>query len=302
MRAKLKDLIRSTIAFRYKLPNNELIPIIPKINHSTQIDHCYASESHDELVNIIYNAIIEYSFSVQEISLYDYQSLHSRALKSKLRYNEYASEHEKLSYGFYGEILLDCILKSFFYTGSLIARGFFYNPLENSETKGFDCFHIIENTSPELWFGEAKFYGDYKGALEQSLNSVMNKIEVSLSDEYLKRNLIALCEEEQNFDSANKDLKDIVKQWKENPDIDILKLLKEKRFKLVYPILILFDDLNSDYDSCVRKAVNYLNNIKEKHYSLSIQHEIFFILVPLSKSQQIKKDVIKCISDKKPLL
>ena len=301
LRDQLYKLIKNTIIFQYTLPCNE--KSIPKIKHSTLDDFCYASISHHNLVNIIYNSIIEYSFNSQEITLYDYSSLHARALKSKLKYDEEGSEENKLKYGFYGEVLLDCILKVFHRTHALIARGYFYNPLENSETKGYDSFHIIENERPELWFGETKFYGDYENAMENSIKSVMNKIEIALSDKYLQNNLIAICEKEENFESANQDLRDMVVLWKKQPDVNLPKVLKDKNFKLVYPVMILYDDLNMLYDDCIQKAVSYLNEkISEKHYNLSIDYEIFFILIPLTNSQQIKKDVIKWISEKKPVM
>lgn len=301
MRDQLYNLIKNTIIFQYTLPCNE--KSIPKIKHSTLDDFCYASISHDNLVSIIYNSIIEYSFSSQEITLYDYASLHARALKSKLKYDEEGSEKNKLKHGFYGEVLLDCILKVFHGTLALVARGYFYNPLENSETKGYDSFHIIENERPELWFGEAKFYGNYQNAMENSIKSVMDKIEISLSDKYLQNNLVALCEEEANFELANKDLQEIVQLWKNQPDVNLPTILKNKNFKLVYPVMILYDDLNMLYDDCIQRAVSYLNEkISEKHCSLSIDYEIFFILIPLNNSQQIKKDVIQWISEKKPVM
>ncbi len=301
MRDQLYNLIKNTIIFQYTLPCNE--KSIPKIKHSTLDDFCYANINHNNLVSIIYNSIIEYSFSSQEITLYDYTSLHARALKSKLKYDEEGSEKSKIKHGFYGEVLLDCILKVFHRTHALVARGCFYNPLENSETKGYDSFHIVENERPELWFGEAKFYGAYKNAMENSIRSVMDKIEISLSDKYLQNNLVALCEEEINFELANKDLQEIVQLWKNQPDVNLPAILKDKNFKLVYPIMILYDDLNMLYDDCIQRAVSYLNEkISEKYCSLSIDYEIFFILIPLNNSQQIKKDVIQWISEKKPVM
>lgn len=296
MRQALHDLIKKTIVFKYTLPNNA----IPKTVHSTLEDYCYENKYHDDIVNIIYNAIIEYSFSAQEISMYDYSALHSRALKSKLRYDHKATEKTKLKYGFYGEVLLDCMLKVFFQTKTLLARGFLYNPLEKSETKGFDNFHIIEsNGITELWFGEAKFYIKFSDAIK----SVMNKINLSISDDYLNDNLVALVEESNNFDNSNKSIQDIIEYFKNNPDGFCLQILQEKNFKFVYPVLIIFDDKRKSYDSIIKSVVNYINkNYLKKEYNLSIPYEIFFILLPLSNSLKIKKDVIQCISEKRPLI
>lgn len=300
MRKGLCDLIRKTIVFKYTLPNNTQNVNIPKISHSTLEDYCYENKYHDDIVNVIYNAIIEYSFSSQEISMYDYSALHVRALKSKLKYDHNAPDEIKLKYGFYGEILLDCLLKTFFQTKALIARGFFYNLLENSETKGFDCFHVVEeNELIELWFGEAKFYKNFNDAID----SVMSKIDISLSDDYLNKNLIALCEEGPNFDCADKNIQDIIELWKNNPDMFLPSVLKEGKFKLVYPILLVFDNKNNSYDEVISSVVNYLNcKYHQKQYKLSIPYEIFFILLPLSDSLKIKKDVIQWISEKRQLI
>ena len=71
----------------------------------------------------------------------------TKVIKTKLKYNEKDSSQTKLQYGFYGEVLLDLFLRNYFHTDVLIARGYFYSPLENSEPKGFDAFHIIDISS-----------------------------------------------------------------------------------------------------------------------------------------------------------
>ena len=47
------------------------------------------------------------------------------------------SDATKLKYGFFGEVILHSILKVFFGTQTFISKGYFYNPLENSESKDY---------------------------------------------------------------------------------------------------------------------------------------------------------------------
>ena len=80
----------------------------------------------------------------------------------------------------------------FLNTSVLAARGYFYSPIENSEAKGFDAFHLMEREGNiDLWFGEAKFYVQYKSAI----TPVMEKLSTSLSDRYVNRNLLAIIDE-----------------------------------------------------------------------------------------------------------
>ena len=82
-----------------------------------------------------------------------------KAIKLKLRYDKEDESSTKLQYGFYGEVLLDLFLRNYFHTDVLIARGYFYSPLEKAEAKGFDAFHLVDNNGIlELWFGEAKSF------------------------------------------------------------------------------------------------------------------------------------------------
>lgn len=306
MKKELFDLIDNTIVLQYSLPSTN--GVIPKIKHSSLKDDCYKNNSHDNLVAIIYNAIIEYAFSAQDLTNTDYTPLLSRALTAKLRYDENASESVNLKRGFFGEVLLDSILKVKYRTGAIISRGYFYDVLGKRETAGFDSFHIVDiQNQPELWFGEVKFYVDIKPAIQSPASAkqktgVMDKIEYVLSDEYLNTHLVALSEKSGNFDTTNQALKDIANSWNTKSIIDIQALI-DANFKLVYPIFLIYDDKNKTYDNAVSEIVEYLNTISDKNITNSLPAtEIFFILLPLSNAQQVKKDVIQWISDRKPLL
>lgn len=175
MRDILKNLIKDAIVFKYELPNTE--KNILSSRYSTIQDKCYSNDNYIKISELIYNSIVDYANNSYEI---DYDNLDTEQVKTiitKLRYEEDAEEKNKQKYGFYGEVLLYCILSYFFGTDVIIAKGNFYNILDGSEPKGYDCFHLIEkDNSIELWFGEAKCYQDYKGAIRDVLNKIENAI------------------------------------------------------------------------------------------------------------------------------
>jgi len=158
LRESLKALIDKTILYEYSLPHKD--KKINKINLSNYEDDCYTYSNDNDLIELIYNSMIEYSFNEYELTKYDYNTLLSKALVTKLKYKESQNETTKIKYGFYGEVLLYAFLYHFYKSKPIIARGYFYNPLENAETKGYDSYHIIENDDiVELWFAEVKFRG-----------------------------------------------------------------------------------------------------------------------------------------------
>ena len=163
MRDSLKDLINSSIIFKYNLPNAGLH--LEKSEISTDNDSCYSFVDDESAANIIYNSVIEYAFDEYKIQDTDFDTLHSIALGRKLKFNHEADDKTKLKYGFYGEVLLYCFLNIIYKAPPVISRGYLYQILENSETKGYDAYHFIEHDNGiDFWFGEVKFYADFKAA------------------------------------------------------------------------------------------------------------------------------------------
>lgn len=311
MRESLRNLINQTITFEYSLPNKE--KGVPKVVISTDKDQCYSVNDLESLKEIIYNSIIDYSFNEFDINEGDYKEMHSRALQTKIKYNESASDDTKIKYGFFGEVLLYSILHVILGVRPLIARGFFYNPLENSETKGYDSYHLIEiNGSAELWFGEAKFHANYKSGIDdifgreskKDAKSAGWKIIRALSDDYLKANILAIIGNEKN----NLNIKDsklinkIILEWEKNPSIVITEELKKYSAKLVYPVLVLYEG-QDEYDQSIKQIPEYINKKYGKiSAKMSVQYSIFFIFLPLRNVKEIKSDVISWIDSKRELL
>lgn len=299
MRQSLIDLIDKTIVYRYDLPNSGK-GILNTI-FSTENDKCYFASDKTDLAEIIYNSIIEYSFNEFDITGKDYKNLHAIALRNKLKYNPDIDEDAKIKYGFFGEVLLYSILMLNFKAKPLIARGYFYNPLENAETKGYDSYQLIENDgNTELWFGEVKFYMCHK----QAIKRVLENIDKALSDSYFEKNIIAIHNHKNNLNISGSTIETILNAWESNPSIKIIDEIKKYKIKLVYPILLLYEDDLTGYDQNIKKVIDH---IKEKYstktFTLSFEYSIFFILLPVQKVKETKQSVIQWIESKKqPML
>lgn len=298
MRKTLVELIKNTIVYKYDLPNNSAGILSTVL--STENDKCYTVKDKNDLSEIIYNSIIEYSFNEFDIAIKDFEALHAGALQTKLKYNPEAEEEVKIKYGFFGEVLLYCILHILFKTKPLIARGYFYNPLENSETKGYDSYHLLENNGVvELWFGEAKFYINHANAV----TSVLSNISKALSDPYLKKNILAFHNHKNNLNIQGSKIESILNTWEINPSINILDELKKHNIKLVYPVLLIYEEDDSGYDLNVKKIPELIEkNYTATKFSLSIDYSIFFIIVPVKNVREVKLNVIQWIESKKQLI
>ncbi|MEA9414338.1 Hachiman antiphage defense system protein HamA [Flavobacterium sp. PL02] len=296
MRKSLLDLINKTIVYKYDLPNSGA-GIFSTI-YSTENDRCYAANDKDDIAEIIFNSIIEYSFNEFDITGKDYQALHTVALRNKLKYNPAATEETKIKYGFFGEVLLYSLLMVMFKAKPLIARGYFYNPLENAETKGYDSYQLVENKGiTELWFGEVKFHISHISGI----NSVMENIDKALSDWYFENNIIAIHNHKNNLNLKGSKIEVILNEWEQNPIIKIGDEIKKHGIKLVYPILLLYEDDLKGYDGNIKKIPEYIKKkFSAKKFSLSIDYSIFFILLPIEKVKETKLSVIQWIESRKP--
>lgn len=301
MRSSLNKLIENTILFQYKLPNCNID--ISKSKISTDSDFCYQSASNEGLADIIYNAVVEYAFNEYQITESDFDTLHRRALTRKLKFNDQASDQQKLKYGFYGEVILYCMLYIFYKAPPVIARGHLYQILENGETKGYDAYHLIDNQGqPELWFGEVKFYANFTAATTGP-NGAITNLKKAISDDYLNTNLIAISERDNDLAIRGSVIKLVLDDIKENLDITISELYQKYSIKLVYPMLILFDGDQDGYDRTIKGSIEHIENKAEEiEFDISIDLSLFFILVPVGNTKEIKLQVLKWIEGKKPLM
>lgn len=300
MRESLSKLIANTIIYEYSLPNGERG--IEKVHFSTHNDDCFSANDLDNLSTIIYNAVVDYAFDEFDLTEDSYNALLRSALKVKLKYNEQAENQVKIKYGFYGEVLLYCLLYKIYNANCLISRGYFYNPLENEETKGYDSYHLIYNSETnliELWFGEVKFHIAYSSAIK----SVMQNIDKALSDNYLANNFYALINHKDKIHDKDNKIGHILDAWLQNPEINILNEIRQYNMTLVYPVFIIYNQDGTSYDNNIDTVVKH---IKEKYNSinptLSIPYKIFFVFMPIQDVKKVKETVIKWIEERQPLI
>lgn len=295
MQQDTKDLFSKVIIRQYVLPDDE--HGINKSNLSTHVDHCLSCNDCEQLSELIGCSLIDYCFDEAEQQNKDVKSLLNIALNTRVKIKlESEKESALLKQGFFGEALLYTVLLSCFGAGTLICRGRLFNPSSRGETPGYDAFHIIEQQDEiNLWFGEVKFYMDYKAAIK----SVVESMKKSLSLEYLHTNLMAIINHEDYLHSAK--MASILTNWKENGFLVTLDdLINKENIKLVYPALIIYDDKNVEYDELIKKSIQVINEEAERQ-NISIPDfcSVFFVLLPISDTRKTKLDVIEWIKTKR---
>ena len=301
MRDRLKSAIHNAIVFECELPHQE--SGLNKSCLSTRNDICFSNSNHQKISRIIYNGIIEFAINEYEINYDDLDREQRKAIINRIRYNPAASDAEKLKYGFYGEVLLDLILRVFLRTSVLAARGYFYSPIEKGEPKGFDAFHLIEHDGNiDLWFGEAKFYIKYKDAI----TSVLEKLETSLSDGYINDNLLAIITERDHISVHSPQLNSLLNAWEENPGINLGQEMQSRGIQLIYPIFIAYQKTDTDkYHQSIKKCINHISAEYVRlgiNISATFSYRLFFIFLPLSEVKPSKENVIKWIDLQEPLI
>lgn len=301
MRESLKNLIQSSIVLQYCLPHNVANKYISRSCISTSGDYCLLQNGADiNVANIIYNGIVDYAYSDNEIDLTQLDKLQTRALLSKLKFNPNAANSIQLGYGFQGEVMLHLLLSHFFDAEKALARGYLYSALENAETKGYDSYLMIEkNETIFLLFGEAKFYlGGYK----RSLDSIFDNIDTALSDSYLNRNFIAMENHYEHIEPKSR-IRQIIDQWRAEPLINMAQEASRHKMHLVYPMLVIFDDRMNVYDDLILDVISYIKAKRSKvQPTLSIPHTIFFLFFHVNNSRNIKTQVLQWINQKQQLM
>ena len=295
MRETIKQLLQHTIVYKYQLPYNG----IDKTSLSTEPDKCFCVASNASLSELIYNGIVEYALGEKHVDLTNLQLCQRKAIVSRLRFEDNASQDTKLKYGFYGEVVLDLILQHAFSSSVLLAKGYFYNPLENSETKGYDAYQFYyENNQLSLLLGEVKFYASFSAAIKK----ILDNLEKAVSPEYFGKNVLALINEKGNFDSVPQEFSEIIEKWESNPDINLYNEVVSNGIKLHYPMLVLYDATESTFDDVIKNSVSTINSeFAKRTINIGMDIELFFILIPVESAKIIKEGVIEWISKNEPL-
>ena len=298
MRETIKDLINKTYVLRYKLP----ISSIKKTSITTLEDYCIDSTSQNDVAESIYFSIIDYCLNETEIDITKLDVNQMYAIENRLRYSDDDSLETKIKYGFFGETLLNILLVSFFASNKIIAKGILYSPIENSENKGYDSFHFIQDDfgKVEFWFGEAKMHK----SINQAISSVLKNINNALSQKYYERNVRAILARVNDLDHSKCTplFNEMYKRLK-NEKIKLNQILSEKDLNVVYPVLLAYDETSSTYDEKIQNTISKIERSLSKIGLINeIKAEILFMFLPLNNVVSIKKDVLKWIIEKKSMI
>lgn len=297
MRDTLKDLFSKTILFKYHLPTED----IKRTDLSTQQDQCFSVSSNKNLSDLIYNGIVDYAIGEKHVNIEKLDLCQRKAIKARLKYDENATDDVKLKYGFFGEVVLDLILQFQFSSNVLLAKGYFYNPLENAEPKGYDAyqFYYSQENGLSLLIGEVKFHASYTTAVVD----VLKKLEKSTSVSYFNKNILALITEKGNFEACPTEISSIIDKWEGNPEVNFYDEVKKNSINLYYPILLLYDQTKENYDETIKNTIVCIDSkLSELSINPELDIEFLFLLIPINSSKIVKEDVIKWISQNKPLM
>lgn len=153
-----------------------------------------------------------------------------------------------------------------------------------------------------MWLGEVKFRQAFCCSETSSVKSAIDGLEKALSDNYLRDNVLAMYNIRNNFDIKDTKIEKILNDWNGNP-IQIIEEAKKYNMTLVYPIFIIYENNEDDYNDKIKNAVDKINEKFEKQsYGLSIDYKLFFVFLPVSEVKKIKQEVIEWIESRKPLL
>lgn len=190
--------------------------------------------------------------------------------------------------GEFGEILLHALIRENFNSKPAVSK-VFYKTSSNDTVKGFDAVHLVEiENDYEIWLGEAKFYSDYR----QAIQAVVAEIEQHLNDDFLRGEFIFV---EGKID----DKWELATRFKELVS-DRLSL-DDIRKRICIPILITFNtDLYNNYTEFTEEfrtdILNECNRVfgilEQRCQGFNIKLHVF--LVPLAS----KDELVFCADEK----
>lgn len=301
MRKTLKDLFDKAIVYRYSLPYKT---IIEKTSITTKHDYCFEGNNDSEIADVIYNGIVDFAYGETRVDLTNLDAQQRRAINTRIRYNESDDISLKIKYGFFGEVVLNLILESLFKSSVLVAKGYFYDRTSKREAHGYDAFQSYYNRKNDslcLVIGEAKFHSSFNSAVD----SVVKNLEKATNEAYFNDNLLAIMSfiEKGNADIVPEEILNIYYKWYSNADINLYQEINANKIKVFYPILIMANKEQANYDDTIKKIVEIVNRFVDKYKPrIGIDVTILFIMLPVENAVEIKKEVLEWILESKPVV
>ena len=118
-----------------------------------------------------------------------------------------------------------------------------------------------------------------------------------------EKNVLFLINQKGNLESCPDEISKIINAWENNPEINLYEETKKNGVQLCYPMLLLYDQAKEGYDETIKKVVSFINEkLSEQPIDPEISIQFFFVFIPVESSKLVKEQVIKWISEKKPLI
>lgn len=295
LKNNIEDLVNNTILFEYTLDKSDGSIKKTKHTHQDILDYCFSSKE-ENLSQLMFDSIVEYSYSEFRIQKdQDYNQTQKNAFVEQIKWDSESLEDDaRLKHGIYGDILLFLILTYKFKARKIISRGYFYLSHQNSEPKGFDAYHFIQNKDSdiELWFGEAKMYKNLSFVKE-----LIEKFPITLSDNYLNREFLTIDKfsDSKHLEIKNTKINDFLSNWNDRTNNStLLSFLKENNISLIHPVFICYNKNNMDLnllDNSIKRIIEKINQYNHSA-QMSIDFKIFFIFLPLDNVTKVKQEFI----------
>lgn len=191
--------------------------------------------------------------------------------------------------GEFGELLLHILMRQVFNTLPAINK-IYYKSSSNETVKGFDAVHVVVNgdeSSLELWLGEAKFYNNASSAIRD----VVEELKKHTEKDYLRGEFLLIKNKlDENWPHFDK-LRELLSP---NTSLDTV-------FDAVcIPVLITYDSsIVASYpenkltyiEDFIDEVTKYYTIFKDKCETINIPKvlRIHFFVVPLEKKSELVK-------------
>lgn len=282
--------------------------------NSCKKTHEYRTYSHhvgekalDDLVNLIIDDIVFYSFSEDEVLKLNekYGLLTDLRLAAKYAYSQRLPKRENPnSDGLMGEVLLDIfIMMTCKNAKKLIARAKFIELGSKKEIVGYDALYFTKSDDEiSLWLGQAK-----AGQKRYCKDSIAKDLEEKYEKKYFADTMFYVVDKSESHELEDilSDMNGIIYKSIQNNDSreekaeKIIALLKDKEVTIKIPCLISY---TSDiYNDKTKLKVYIENEIEEcvKDFesrkfliNLGLECEIIFYILPVKDVDYIRKQIV----------
>ena len=185
---KEKTVFNLSKVIHHQINNNDL--------KTFYIDFAEIAKSEDEFIELLFDALVEFTFGIDAINLLSSQDIERFIDACEILYKENRKTKKE---GDLGEIILHALLRDYLETLPFTGKIHFINDT-GTPAKGFDIVHITKNCK-NLILGESKMYGPFykKGVLQEgiivakkALDNLADDIRSHFTINYMKNKFILI--------------------------------------------------------------------------------------------------------------